>query len=57
MTFLCQGEIARVVVRNGDIYEGILKAVSSKVRLIPTLSFFHNVRSFQAVNVVFYGGC
>lgn len=29
---LYQGETARILVRNGDIYEGVLKAVSSKVR-------------------------
>ena len=27
-----QGETARIIVQNGDIYEGILKAVSPKVR-------------------------
>ena len=32
MLFKFQGEVARIVVRNGDIYEGVLKAVSPKVR-------------------------
>ena len=32
MLFKSQGEVARIVVRSGDIYEGVLKAVSPKVR-------------------------
>ena len=41
--FFLQGETARVLVRNGDMYEGVLKAVSPKVSYVLNYFTSHNL--------------